>query len=55
MLYGLLNWYKLVYGPFGKSNRHRTLDFCPRSAMKETTVPLGMEGSGALLALDKRS
>ena len=31
---------KLVHGPFGRSNMHSTLDFCPRPAMKETNVPL---------------
>ena len=41
---GLLSTYliqlKLVYGPFGQSNMHSTLDFCPRPARKETNVPL---------------
>ena len=25
----LLNWFELVYGPFGLSNMHLTLKFCP--------------------------
>ena len=29
MLSALLNWFKLVYGPFGQSNMHRTLNFWP--------------------------
>ena len=33
----LLNQFKLVYGPFWQSNMHRTFDFCPRPAKKETT------------------
>ena len=36
----LLNQLKLVYGPFGQSNMHSTLDFCSRSARKESNVPL---------------
>ena len=24
----LLNWFELVYGPFGQSNTNHTLDFC---------------------------
>ena len=34
MLSTLLNPFKLVYGPFGQSNMHSTLDFCPRLARK---------------------
>ena len=26
----LLNWFKLVYEPFGQNHMHSTLDFCPR-------------------------
>ena len=36
----LLIQFKLVYGPFGQSNMHSTLDFCPRPARKETNVLL---------------
>ena len=36
----LLIQFKLVYGPFGQSNMHITLDFYPRSARKDTNVPL---------------
>ena len=28
MLSALLNWFELVYGPFGQSNMYHTLDFC---------------------------
>ena len=28
LLSALLNWLELVYGPFGQSNMHRTLNFC---------------------------
>ena len=28
LLSALLDWLKLVQGPFGQSNMHRTLDFC---------------------------
>ena len=28
----------MVYGPFGQSNMHSTLDFYPRPARKETLV-----------------
>ena len=36
----LLLQFKLVYRPFGQSNMHSTLDFCPRPARKQTNVPL---------------
>jgi hypothetical protein len=29
-LSSLLIQFKLVYGPFGQTNMHSTLDFCPR-------------------------
>ena len=29
LLSARLNWFKLVQGPFGQSNMHRTLDVCP--------------------------
>ena len=29
MLFALLNWFKLVYGPFRQSKMHRKLVFCP--------------------------
>ena len=36
----LQNWFKLVYGPFGQSNMHHTLDLCPnQAARKESNVP----------------
>ena len=31
--------FKLVFGPFGQSNMHCTLDFCPDKARKESDVP----------------
>ena len=34
LLSTLLISFKLVYGSFGQSNMHRTLDFCPRQAME---------------------
>jgi hypothetical protein len=34
----LQNQIKLVYGQFGQSNMHSTLDFWPRSAREETNV-----------------
>ena len=36
---GLLNRFKLVYGLFGQSNMHRTLNFFPEKPWKETNVP----------------
>ena len=33
---------KLVYGPFGQNNTHKTLDFCPRSTRKITNVPINI-------------
>jgi hypothetical protein len=30
----------IVYGPFGQSSMHSTLDFCPRQAKKDSNVPL---------------
>ena len=35
----LLNWCKKIYGPFGQSNMHRTLDFCPDQPGRESNVP----------------
>ena len=29
LLFGLRNWFYLVYGLFGQSNMHHTLNFCP--------------------------
>ena len=40
LLSTLLIQLKLVYGPFGQSNKYSTLDFCPRPARKETNVPI---------------
>ena len=40
LLSTLLNQLKLVYGPFGQSNMHSTLNFCPKATMKEINVPL---------------
>ena len=31
---------KASFGPFGQSNMHSTLDFCPRKARKKTNVPV---------------
>ena len=39
LLSNLLNWSKLVYGPFGQNKMHQTLDFCNRPARKELNVP----------------
>ena len=36
LLSALLNWFKLVYGPFGQSNMQPTLDFCPDKARQIT-------------------
>ena len=36
----LLNQFEIVYGPFGQSNMHSTLDFCPIPARREVNVPL---------------
>ena len=38
LLYALLNLLKLVYGSFGQSKMHRTLDFC-QAERKESNVP----------------
>ena len=35
-------------GPFGPSNMHSALDFCPRPARKETNVPNTGEGKSLL-------
>ena len=43
LLFTLLIQFKLVYGPFGQSNMHSTLDFCPRPARKQTNVPVHKE------------
>ena len=40
VVYFNLNQLKLVYGLFGQSKIHSTLDFCPRPARKETNDPL---------------
>ena len=40
LLSTLLIQFKLVYGLFGQSNMHSTLDSCPIPARKETNVPL---------------
>ena len=40
MMSTLLIQFNLVYGSFGQSNMHSTLDFCPRLARKEANVPL---------------
>ena len=40
MLSTLMSQLKLVYEPFGQSNMHSTLDFCPTPARKESNVPL---------------
>ena len=32
--------FKLVYGPFGQSNMHSTLDFCLNPVRKERNVPV---------------
>ena len=29
LFFAFLNWFKVVVGPFGQSNMHRRLDFCP--------------------------
>ena len=43
----LQNWFKLVYGPFGQSNMHHTLDLCPnQAARKESNVPKLKSSSG---------
>ena len=39
LLSALLNWMKPVYGPFGLSNMHRTLNFCPDQAVKSKIYP----------------
>ena len=36
----LANQLKLVYELFVQSNIHKTIDFCPGPARKETNVPL---------------
>ena len=33
----LMNWFKLVYVPFGQSNMHRTLNFCPEHQERNQT------------------
>ena len=40
MLSTLLIQFELVYGSFGQSNIHSTIDFCPRPARKKMYVPL---------------
>ena len=37
----------LVYEPFGQSNIDSALEFCPRTARKETNVPLTLPRSGS--------
>ena len=51
LLFTLLSQLKLVYGLFGQSNMHSTLNICPRTARKETNVPLhtGKSFSEALI------
>ena len=42
LLYALLNWFKLFYGPFLQSKMHGTYSFCstqPIPARKELNVP----------------
>ena len=50
MLYVLLNWFKLLYGPFGLSNRHLLYTLVPRPATKESNVPK-LKGSYELTVL----